>query len=86
MKNNKFVGPVCKESEAFILANFYKKNNQSILYIGKALNLKRRVSSYFRCKTRSIKNNQLIDLVFDIEVITTQNETEALLLENNLIS
>jgi excinuclease ABC subunit C len=57
----------------------------SILYIGKALNLKRRVSSYFRCKTRSIKNNQLIDLVFDIEVITTQNETEALLLENNLI-
>ena len=41
--------------------------NGNILYIGKALNLKRRVSSYFRCKTRSIKNAQLIDLVFDIE-------------------
>jgi len=35
MKNNKFVGPVYKESEAFILANFYEKNTQSILYIGK---------------------------------------------------
>ena len=35
MKNKKIVGPVYKESEAFILANFYKKNNQSILYIGK---------------------------------------------------
>ena len=35
MKNKKFVGPVYKESEAFILADFYKKNNQSILYIGK---------------------------------------------------
>jgi len=35
MNNQKFVGPVYKESEAFILSNFYKKNNQSILYIGK---------------------------------------------------
>ena len=35
MKNNKFVGPVYKESEAFILANFYEKSAQSILYIGK---------------------------------------------------
>lgn len=57
----------------------------SILYIGKALNLKRRVSSYFRGKRHSIKNHQLVDSIFDIELITTQNETEALLLENNLI-
>ena len=35
MKNNKFVGPVYKESEAFILANFYEKSTHSILYIGK---------------------------------------------------
>ena len=35
MKNKKFIGPVYKESEAFILANFYEKNSQSILYIGK---------------------------------------------------
>ena len=35
MKNKRFIGPVYKESEAFILANLYKKNNQSILYIGK---------------------------------------------------
>ena len=35
MKNKKFIGPVYKESEAFILANLYNKNNQSILYIGK---------------------------------------------------
>ena len=35
MNNKKFIGPVYKESEAFILANFYEKNSQSILYIGK---------------------------------------------------
>ena len=35
MKNKKIVGPVYKESEAFILANFYEKNDQSIIYIGK---------------------------------------------------
>ena len=35
MKNKKFIGPVYNESEAFILANLYNKNNQSILYIGK---------------------------------------------------
>ena len=35
MKNKKFIGPVYKESEAFILANFYEKSTQSVLYIGK---------------------------------------------------
>ena len=35
MNSKKFVGPVYKESEAFILSNFYKKNDQSILYVGK---------------------------------------------------
>ena len=35
MKNKRFIGPVYKESEAFILSNFYKKKDQSILYIGK---------------------------------------------------
>ena len=35
MKNKKFIGPVYKESEAFILSNFYENNDESILYIGK---------------------------------------------------
>lgn len=55
-----------------------------IIYIGKAKNLKKRVSSYFS-GNKDVKTRVLVDRIDRIEYITTGNEYEALLLENNLI-
>jgi len=60
--------------------------NKNILYIGKAINLKKRVSSYF---TNDLYDRpfimKMIPLISDIEVIETNNEIEALVLESALI-
>ncbi len=56
-----------------------------IIYVGKASNLKKRVSSYFRSSGLSIKNQSLMQNVADIKIVVTNSETEALILENNLI-
>lgn len=56
-----------------------------ILYVGKAKNLKKRVSSYYQQKQQSLKTQTLMRHVVRVEVIVTSNEYEALLLENNLI-
>ncbi len=56
-----------------------------ILYVGKARNLKRRVSSYFRKSGLAPKTAALMSHVAEIEVITTHTENEALILESNLI-
>ena len=56
-----------------------------ILYVGKARNLKRRISSYFRSQGLSPKTQALMSRVSSIEVIATHTESEALILENNLI-
>jgi excinuclease ABC subunit C len=60
----------------------------SIIYVGKARDLKRRVSSYFMAsqKTRSnVKTRALIDSIHDFEFHTVRNEEESLLLEGKLI-
>lgn len=57
----------------------------NILYIGKAKNLKKRVSSYFQKEHLSGRLKMLVRKVFDIQVIVTDTEFDALLLENNLI-
>ncbi|MDD3721942.1 MAG: excinuclease ABC subunit UvrC [Lutibacter sp.] len=63
---------------------YYDKNG-TILYVGKAKNLKKRVSSYFN-KTHEIgKTNVLVKKIATIEHIVVDTETDALLLENNLI-
>lgn len=60
--------------------------NDEIIYVGKAINLKRRVSSYFRkINNRSPKIEKMITLIHYFEYIVTDSELEALVLENNLI-
>jgi len=64
---------------------FYDKNG-ALLYIGKAKNLKKRVSSYFsRSKFDSFKIKVLVDRIVDLKFIVVDSESDALLLENNLI-
>jgi len=59
--------------------------DNKILYIGKALNLKKRVASYFSKSINSIKTSKLVEKIIDIQTIITENEQEALILENTLI-
>lgn len=60
--------------------------SDEIIYVGKAVNLKRRVSSYFRkLNNRSPKIEKMITLIDYFEYIVTDSELEALVLENTLI-
>lgn len=61
-----------------------KNQKGQVLYVGKAINLRRRVSSYFISPDRS-KTKKLAEKVKDIEIVLVHNEREALLTEFNLI-
>ena len=63
----------------------YFDKNDLIIYIGKAINLKRRVSSYFNKTHDSNKTRILVKNIVRIEHIVVESEMDALLLENNLI-
>ena len=56
-----------------------------ILYVGKARQLKKRVSSYFRTNLDSVKTQALVSRIHDFKVTVTNTEAEALILEQNLI-
>lgn len=57
----------------------------TVIYVGKARNLKRRVSSYFQKGAHNAKTQALVGQVADLQVTVTHTEAEALILENNLI-
>lgn len=59
--------------------------NEIIIYVGKAKNLKNRVSSYFNKNLPNNKTRVLVSKIADIKYIVVNNESETLLLENNLI-
>ncbi len=63
----------------------YFDKNDVIIYVGKAKNLKKRVSSYFTKKHDSGKTRVLVKNIANIKHIVVNTETDALLLENNLI-
>lgn len=56
-----------------------------ILYVGKAKNLKKRVSSYFSKSHDNARTHMLVKKIRDVRIIVTETEFDALLLENNLI-
>ena len=63
----------------------YFDANGTIIYIGKAKNLRNRVSSYFMKGNQSAKTVMLVRKIRDIRYIVVNSEQDALLLENNLI-
>ncbi|WP_434037386.1 excinuclease ABC subunit UvrC [Formosa sp. 4Alg 33] len=63
----------------------YYDANGTIIYVGKAKNLKKRVSSYFNKTHDNGKTRVLVRKIADIKHIVVETETDALLLENNLI-
>lgn len=63
----------------------HKDKAGKVIYVGKAINLRSRVRSYFHQNLDSIKTRRLRREIADIEIITTDSELEALLLENTLI-
>ena len=62
-----------------------KDKNDKIIYVGKAVNLKRRVSSYFRKTNKTNRILKMVSLIDHFEYIVVDNEAEALILECNLI-
>ena len=63
---------------------YFDKNNK-MLYIGKAKNIKKRVTSYFTNKTEYNRTKLLVSKIRDIKYFVVPTEMDALLLENNLI-
>ena len=63
----------------------YLNSKNEIIYIGKAKNLKKRVSNYKNTSSLSNRIQRMVYQINSIETITTKTEAEALLLESNLI-
>ena len=62
-----------------------KNSKGQVIYVGKAKDLRRRLSYYFRTRRQYYKTKRMVPRIHDLEVILVNNETESLILENNLI-
>lgn len=63
----------------------FKNEKGKVIYVGKAKNLKNRIKTYFHHEYTDAKTAALVNKIIDFELIVTDNEIEALVLENNLI-
>ncbi|MCG6913843.1 excinuclease ABC subunit UvrC [bacterium BMS3Abin03] len=63
----------------------FKNDKDKVIYVGKARNLKNRVRSYFHSNVTNAKTEALVKKINDVELVVTDSEIEALVLENNLI-
>ena len=63
----------------------YLDEQGTVIYVGKAKNLKRRVSSYFLKENQTDKTRMLVSRISDLKYIVVETEWDAFLLENNLI-
>ena len=63
----------------------FKNDKDQVIYVGKARNLKNRVRSYFHSNVTNAKTEALVKKINDVELVVTDSEIEALVLENNLI-
>jgi len=63
----------------------FRDKSGSVIYVGKAKNLKKRVASYFSGRDHDRKTARMVGCIADIDYIVTKNEVEALVLENSLI-
>jgi len=60
-----------------------KNNKGRVIYVGKAINLRSRVRSYFNAGNQPVKVQVMVPQIKDVETIVTDSELEALILENN---
>lgn len=83
--NKKVVQEKLKELPKTPGIYIYRDEKKKIIYVGKAVNLKNRVLSYFRNKDLDIKTQALVENISDLEWIVCDSEIEALVLESELI-
>ncbi len=67
-----------------MFTNLLNKNGK-VIYVGKAKNLRNRVRSYFQENPGSAKTVAMVSKIDDLQLVVTDSELEALILENNLI-
>ena len=76
-----YLSKVTNEPGVYFMYNIDK----TILYIGKAKNLNKRISSYSKPSNMSLRIQRMVSQIFSIDLITTEHEASALLLEANMI-
>lgn len=92
-ENNKIFNGIKKNLEDVLenLPNLpgvyqFKNDKGKVIYVGKAINLRSRIKSYFRSSsTHTPRTKALVEKINDVEIIVTDSEVEALILESNLI-
>jgi excinuclease ABC subunit C len=85
LQGDKFIKTILKDiPENSGIYKMFDSNNK-ILYVGKAKNLKNRITNYSKLEDNSLRIQSMIKLIAKLEWIITLNETDALILEADLI-